>query len=265
LAEHLTVDALDLGQGLKLKRRDVTKLHQILAVAQGTKQRAQTALTKFYHQVQKPEPFSGLVKQYTPKDDEGEQLPSEGVRVQLNAHALLQDLKEQLRPMYKVVGDIDRTNSMAAADIIIAGKVILANVPVATLLWMEKQLADMRTVFASVPQLNPEYVWTLDDATGNWTTAEQHTSRSKKIPRNHVKAKATDKHPEQVEVYFEDVIVGTWTKRGLSGAMRAADIRAYSERLETLRDAVKDARERANSVDVQPFDTSPVLDYLFKG
>lgn len=243
----------------------MTKLHQLLAVAQGTKQRAQTALTKFYHQAQKPEPFSGIVRYYTPKDDEGEQLPPEGTRVQLNAQALLADLKQQLAPMYKVVGDIDNTNTVATADIIINGRVVLAEVPVATLLWLEKQLADMRTVFQTVPLLNPEYVWTLDDATGNWTTPEQLTSRSKKIPRNHVKAKATDKHPEQVEVYFEDVIVGTWSKRGLSGAMRATDVRTYQERLETLRDAVKDARERANSVDVETFDATPVLDYLFQG
>jgi hypothetical protein len=242
----------------------MTKLHQILAVGQGTKQRAQQALTGFYHRMQKSEPFSGLIKTYRPKDDEGEQLPGEGVRVQLDAAALLQELKGQLAPMYKVVGDIDRTNMIAAASIVIDGKVILADVPVATLLWLEKQLADMRTVFGSLPTLNPEFVWTRDDANGHWTTQERVTTRAKKIPRNHVKAKATDKHPEQVEVYFEDVNVGTWHTRGLSGAMRAVDIKVYQERLERLRDAVKDARERANAVDVQPFDVNPVLDHLFQ-
>jgi hypothetical protein len=245
------------------EERKVTKLHQVLAVVQGTKQRAQQALTKFYHQVQKPEPFSGLIKTYRPKDEDGEQLPGEGVRVQLDAAALLQNLKTQLAPMYKVVGDIDRTNMIAAASVIIDGNIILADVPVATLLWLEKQLADMRTVFNTLPTLNPEFTWERDDATGVWTTAERVTTRAKKIPRNHVKAKATDKHPEQVEIYYEDVNVGTWHTRGLSGAMRPADVRVFQERLETLRDAVKDARERANSVDVQPFDTGAVLDHLF--
>lgn len=242
----------------------MTQLHQILAVVQGQKQRAQTALTKFYQTCQKPEPFSGIVRVYQPKDDEGEQLPSEGTRVQLHVEKLLADLHAQLKPMYKVVGEVDNTNLSATADIVIDGNVILADVPVSTLLWLEKQLADMRTVFQSIPTLNPEFVWTLEDATGNWTTPERFTSRSKKVPRNHVKAKATDKHPEQVEMYMEDVIVGTWSTRGLSGGMRAADVHVYQDRLEVLRDAVKDARERANSVDVQQFSAAPVLDYLFQ-
>ena len=160
----------------------MTKLHQILAVAQGTKQRAQQALTKFYHQVQKPEPFTGLIKTYRPKDEEGEQLPGEGVRVQLDAAALLQGLKAQLAPMYKVVGDIDRTNMIAAASVIVDGKVILADVPVATLLWLEKQLADMRTVFNTLPTLNPEFTWTRDEATGVWTTAERVPPAPRRSP-----------------------------------------------------------------------------------
>lgn len=241
----------------------MTQLHQILAVVQGQKQRAQTALTKFYQTCQKPEPFSGFTKHYEPKDEEGEQLPSEGTRVQLQVNKLLADLHEQLKPMYKIVGEVDRTNLDATADIVIDGRTILFEVPVSTLLWLEKQLADMRTVVQSIPQLSPEFVWAFDDATGNWTTPERRTVRTKKVPRNHVKARATDKHPEQVEVYFEDVTQGTWVTRGLSGGMRASDVRTFAERLETLRDAVKDARERANSVEVQQFSAAPVLDYLF--
>ena len=240
------------------------KLHQVLAVAQGTRQRAQAALTKFYHQVQRPEPFNGIARYYQPKDDEGEQLPPEYSRVQLDANTLLHDVKAALAPMYKVVGDIDRTNSFATATISIDGKDILADVPVTTLLWLEKQLADLRTVFAALPTLDPQYTWTLNDATGIWETPERQTTRSKKVLRNHVKAPATDKHPAQVDVYQEDTIVGTWNTRNMSGAMRLSDIRVLQERLERLRDAVKYAREQANSVEVQPFNASAVLDYLIQ-
>lgn len=41
------------------------------------------------------------------------------------------------------------------------------------------------------------------------------------VPRNHVKAEATDKHPAQVEVYHEDVPVGYWTTVKFSGALPA--------------------------------------------
>lgn len=242
----------------------MTKLHQLLAVGQGQRQRAQQALAKFYQRVQKPEPFTGLVKMYLPKDEDGEKLPGESLRVQQDAEALLRDLKAALAPMYKVVGDIDRTNQSAKADIIVDGNTLLADVPVATLLWLEKQLADMRTVFNALPILNPEFEWARDTAAGVWKTPERNTTRSKKVPRNHVKAHATDKHPEQVEVFHEDTIVGTWVTRGLSGAMRPTDVKLFQENLEVLRDAVKDARERANSADVVPFDAGPILDHLFQ-
>ena len=243
----------------------MTKLHQLLAVAQGTKQRSQQALTKFYHAVQKPEPFSGILKIYRPKDEDGEKLPSEGVRVQRDAAALLQEVIDELKPMYSIVGDIDRTNQAAMASVEIDGRVILADVPVSTLLWMEKQLADLRTVLGSLPVLNPEHTWAKDASTDMWTTPERVTVRAKKIPRNHEKAPATDKHPAQVEVYYEDVNVGTWHTRILSGGMPQVEVRTLQKRLEVLRDAVKDARERANATDVQRFDASPVLDFLFQG
>lgn len=241
----------------------MTKLHQLLAVAKDKKQWAQNALTGFYHQVQKPDPFNGITKVYRSKDEDGEALPGESQRVQLTAVALLRDLRHDLNFMYEVVGDIDRTNMTAAADIVIDNQVILANVPVATLLWLEKQLADMRTVFQKLPTLNPEFQWEVDETTGVWTTAERVTTRAKKIPRNHVKASATDKHPAQVEVYYEDQIVGTWHTRGLSGAMRAIEVKALQVRLEALRYAVKDARERANATEAQQLSAVPVLDYLF--
>ena len=47
------------------------------------------------------------------------------------------------------------------------------------------------------------------------------TLRTKKVPRNHVKAEATEKHPAQVEVYYEDVAVGYWTTVKFSGALPA--------------------------------------------
>lgn len=243
----------------------MTKLHQLLAVAQGTKQRSQQALTKFYHAVQKPEPFSGILKIYRPKDEDGEQLPSEGVRVQRDAATLLAEVVAELKPMYSIVGDIDRTNQAATASVEVEGRVILADVPVSTLLWMEKQLADLRTVLNALPVLNPEHTWSKDASTDMWTTPERVTTRAKKIPRNHEKAPATDKHPAQVEVYYEDVNVGTWHTRILSGGMPPVDVKVLQKRLEMLRDAVKDARERANAAEVQRFDASPVLDFLLQG
>jgi hypothetical protein len=82
-------------------------------------------------------------------------------------------------------------------------------------------------------------------------TEAVQTVRTKKIPRNHVKAEATEHHPAQVEVYYEDVPVGYWRTVKFSGAMPARRVNEILERVEKLQQAVKFAREEANSVEIE--------------
>ena len=59
-----------------------------------------------------------------------------------------------------------------------------------------------------------------DVSTDSWKTEPVQTYRTKRVPRNHVKAEATEKHPAQVEVYYEDVTIGYWTTVKFSGSTR---------------------------------------------
>jgi hypothetical protein len=90
------------------------------------------------------------------------------------------------------------------------------------------------------------------------------TIKTKKIPRNHVKAEATEKHPAQVEVYYEDVVVGTWRTIKFSGALPASRVNELLNRVEKLQEAVKFAREEANNLEVtEPKVGAKVFQYLF--
>jgi hypothetical protein len=90
------------------------------------------------------------------------------------------------------------------------------------------------------------------------------TIKTKKIPRNHVKAEATDKHPAQVEVYYEDVVVGTWRTIKFSGALPASRVNELLNRVEKLQEAVKFAREEANNMEVTEQKVgAKVFQYLF--
>ena len=65
-------------------------------------------------------------------------------------------------------------------------------------------------------------------------------------------------------MYTEDVIVGTWTTIKFSGALPAAKIREMRERVTKLAQAVKFARETANSADVTDVTIGDaVLSYVF--
>ena len=82
--------------------------------------------------------------------------------------------------------------------------------------------------------------------------------------RNHVRAEATTKHPAQVDVYKEDVVVGYWKSIKYSGALPAVRLNELLGRVEKLQKAVKFAREEANSKEVQRKKIGKsVFEYLF--
>ena len=99
---------------------------------------------------------------------------------------------------------------------------------------------------------------------GCYATKPIETTRTKKIPRNHVKYEATKEHPAQVEIFTEDVVVGYWTKIDFSGATSQQEKSALVDRVRALQDAVKMAREEANSMEIQQVTAGKqVFEYLF--
>ncbi|MGW5820598.1 DUF7873 family protein [Streptomyces noursei] len=241
-----------------------TRLSQVVAVEKTRKTEAYGALTAAHHQVQKSPLLAGISRNYRPRDEEGEQLPAESTRVQLRADDAISQALAGLMPFYDVTATKDWANCEARADIRIGDQVLLSQVPVTYLLFLEKQLNSLHTFVDKLPVLDPSEQWQWDEQAGVWRTAAYETVRSKKVPRNHVKAPATDRHPAQVEVYFEDVPVGTWTTVKFSGAMPATRRQELLSRLQVVRDAVKYAREEANSAEVQnQRPGATLLNYLF--
>ncbi|WP_449061438.1 DUF7873 family protein [Planomonospora algeriensis] len=228
----------------------MTKLNQILAVEKGVKSDVQRKVTDAYHTIQKTPLLSGISRSYQPLDDEGEQLPPESTRVQVQAEGVLKDVSTALTRLFDVTATKDWANCEARADVRIDDAVLLAQVPVTYLLFLEKQLTDLHTLIAKLPTLDPSETWALDENTDTWRTEPVKTTRTKKVPRNHVLAEATDKHPAQVQVYNEDVVVGYWTKVSFSGALPQRRVNELLGRVQKLQDAVKYAREEANGLEV---------------
>lgn len=240
------------------------KLNQIIAIEKGTKSRSLQELTEAHHSLQKPAILSGISRTYRPKDEEGEQLPPESTKVQLKAEEIIRQTSEALTKLFDVVATKDWANCTAKADVVVDGKVLLPQVPATYLLFLEKQLVDIHTFIKKLPILDPSETWTFDPSADCWATEPVNTVKTKKIPRNHVKAEATDKHPAQVEVYYEDVVVGTWRTVKFSGALPAKRVNELLARVERLQEAVKFAREEANNIDVEEQKMGEkVFKYLF--
>ncbi|MEU9062583.1 hypothetical protein AB0D13_27905 [Streptomyces sp. NPDC048430] len=228
----------------------MTKLNQIIAVEKGVKSKSLQDITAAHHKVQKPALLAGISRTYQPKDEEGEQLPPESARVQIKAEEALREMSASLTRLFDVTATKDWANCSARADVTVDGRTVVSEVPVSYLLFLEKQLTDLHTFVKKLPVLDAAESWSLDPSTDLWKTDPVRTIRTRKVPRNHVKAEATDKHPAQVDVYYEDVPIGYWTTVKFSGALPARRVNELLERVEKLQHAVKFAREEANGAEV---------------
>lgn len=227
----------------------MSRLNQIIAVEKGVKSRSFQELTEAHHALQKPTILAGISRTYRPKDEEGEQLPAEATKVQIRAEEIIRQTANILTRLFDITATKDWANCTAKADVVVDDKVLLKDVPVNYLLFLEKQLVDLLTFVRKLPVLDASESWVFDASADCWATEPIQTVRTKKIPRNHVKAEATEKHPAQVEVYYEDVVVGYWKTVKFSGALPAKRIHELIERVEKLQRAVKFAREEANNAE----------------
>jgi hypothetical protein len=240
------------------------RLAQVVAIVAGAKARALRAVTDAYQDQQKTGPLSGISRTYQPLDDEGVRLPSESTLVQIRADEIVERVRAEMTRLLDVVATQDWGNTHARADIVVDGRTILADVPVTYLMWLEKQVHTLRTFVSELPRLDLAEQWTWDTNQRAYVTQPVQTARTTKVPRNHVLAPPTDRHPAQVQVWQEDVVVGTWTTVKANGGLPASQVRLYVERCEALLDAVKAAREAANDAVVEDIDAGvPILEYVF--
>ncbi len=225
----------------------MAKLNQIIAVEKGIKSRVYGDITELHKVIQKPDLFNGFHKTYQPKDEDGEKLPAERKRVQYAVVDVLRSVTRLSTEWYDVTARKDWTNCKAVADIKIGERVVLLAVPIPFLLFLEKQLTDMRTFVGCLPVLDDAEDWEQDENAGLYKTTAIQTHRTRKTQRPIVLYDATPEHPAQTQLLTEDIIAGFWSQVKQSGAMPKPKKEALARRVETLLQAVKQAREEANT------------------
>lgn len=228
----------------------MARLNQLIAIEKGIKSQSVQELAEAHKMLQKAALFSGISRTYRPKDEEGEQLPPESKKVEVKAEEILRKAATVLTKLFDTTATKDWTNCRALADVLVDGQTLLSQVPVSYLLFLEKQLVELQAFIKNLPTLENSETWTFDASSNCWATEPIQTLKTFKTPRNHVKAEATEHHPAQVEVYYEDVTIGYWRTVKFSGALPAQRIAELLEKLDKLSAAVKFAREEANNTEV---------------
>lgn len=240
------------------------KLNQIIALTPGRKANATKALTAAYHKFQKDDLLFGVARSYQPKEDGGEMMPSERKNVQVKVRSVIKDIEAEVVEMFNAVATQDFGNTQAVANVVVDGTVVLEKVPVTFLLYLEKQAQDLLTLAEKLPVLDPAEKWTFDSTADCYASEAAQSNRTKKVPQRFVKYEATKEHPAQVDVWQEDVVVGTWTTKKFSGAISAKDKNEVIVLAKKLLEAVKTAREEANSLEVRPAKVgSQIFNFVF--
>lgn len=240
------------------------KLHQLLALIPTVKNKVNKAKTEVSNLIQKTDLFKGLNRSYQPREEEGFIYPSESKMVQLKAMDLIHKFKQANRELIDLCASQDYTNCNAKANIVIDGITILENVPVSHLLFLEKQIEEIKTFIQSLPTLDLDKEWEYSQNRGYYTSTPKETVKTKKITEFVVAYEATKEHPAQIKEVSKDIIEGLWTAIEFSGALPADTIRGYLERANKLYAAIVVAREEANSIEVQNQQVADRLfDYIF--
>ena len=225
------------------------KLNQVIAVEKGVKAKVKADQTQVYQANDKPQLFEGFQKTYNPVREDGEKLPPENKRVQFNALELVREVGNRVTELLDITATKDFANCNAKADVVVDDVVVVKGAPVTFLLFLEKEVTDMRTFLAKLPTLDPAEEWALDAGSGFYRTPATQSIKTKKEQRPLVMYPATPAHPAQTQLITEDITVGTWTTTKLSGAVPDRVRKALVSRAEQLLNAIKKAREEANGVE----------------
>ncbi len=242
------------------------RLNQVVATVSGKKTAAEKTLTEAYHIAQKAELFTGLTRTYSPKEDNGEGKPPERKVPQYRVQDLYRKVEGDLVEMFDGVATQDFNNCKAKADVTVDGKVVIAQAPVTFLLFLEKQLTNLKNFVEKLPVRDGGDEWEYQKESALFVTPVTHGQVTAKVQEAIVLYPATDKHPAQTQLITKDVVVGTWSNRKLSGAITKQEQDVMLARVKKFAEAVKVAREEANHIEAPAVRVGDgVLDYIFAG
>lgn len=241
------------------------KLNQVLVVEKSVKQDTFKKISEIYKKLQKSEYFNGFYKKYTSIDEEGEKFSDENKKVLVNTKEELTKISKTLTELFDISYLKDISNTTTSADIIVDGVKLASNVPPTYILFLEKQLTDIKTMVNAIPTLDVSEDWVHDTNSGLYKSEPITTNRTKKQQKVLVKYEATKEHPAQTELVSEDILIGHWSTVKVSGALSIPDKEILVEKVNKLIKSVKIAREEANNATVEDNKIGEsIFNYLFK-
>jgi len=240
------------------------RLSAHLAQRDGVRTRTNKEFTEIKNVLKREEFFAGLTKSYEKKDETGDDFPTQAIRVRCRVLDVLEQLRELGTQQFNAEATVDKGNLTAKASVEVNGTVILEDIPVVTLLTLERDLKQVREFVSKLPTLDPAFEWSLDSNAGVFKTQPLRTNREAKKQEAITLAPATTEHPAQTQLISVTSVVGEWVTVSSSGAIEPDTKKKYLKRCDTLINAMKVAREDANAARVAEVEVgTPIFNFLF--
>lgn len=242
------------------------KIHELLAVEGDLKAKANKALAEvraFFNAGAAL--FVGQMRTYKPLQDNGDQYPPEIKVLGANVPEQLERIRKEFGNWVDLAVSKEVSNSQenARAMIFLDGFEYRLTLPVTALLNLESKLESLRDIYNAIPTNDVTDVWYRDIGNNLWRSEPTVTYKGKKVNERFVKAEATDRHPAQVDIVTVDVREGSWTTTKTSGMLSPVEKNDRLTRLESLLQAVRKARQRANDVEAADIHIAEaIFDYV---
>lgn len=249
----------------------MTKLHELLAVESPLKAQAEKTRTDLSGTFEKKRHlFTEKVVTFKSSVEGTPEAREEQLDLQSTVRAELSWIAGIWSKALDAAYQIAEANTVARADVTLEdGTVLIGKVPATALLELEKRAEEIRELVAGIPTLDPAKGFTLDTARGKhiWKAREHATIRTRKTVQALVLYDATKEHPAQVKEISVDVPIGYVQTQEWSGLITPSEKGEMLDRAERIKRAIKQARSRANSVDVDTAKTvgSRLLSFVFEG
>lgn len=241
-----------------------SKLHELLAVEGDLKGVFDSILDETANTFEKKaDLFMGHVRSHEwLVEGEHEEFPDEHKHM---AETVMGKLKYQAKSIVRYFDALlqkESTNQLAKADVVIDGETIMTDVPATFLLGMESRLKTVREVYLKIPTLPPKHKWEKDLDKGENVYSMVHPEEKFRTEKEfkvqvlypHYFPKEGEKGeslPAQIDKVSETKNVGLYTKHVWSGMITPAEKSEMLDRIDKLMRAVKKARQRANSTEVE--------------
>jgi hypothetical protein len=244
----------------------MTKLYELLPVESDLRKESAEELKRVVALFAAPGQLIGQNISYHKLMESEPDLSSEASEMATTVESELEDLWKVFGGFLDVTIQKENANVSTQADVMVDGQKFLEGLTAPALLNLEGRLEELRKAYEAVPTLDPSEHWNWDSNLNCFVSDVRGQFRTKKLLRNHVLAEATKEHPAQVQVYQEDVPSYKIEKQIFSGMFTMSEKNERLERLKKLQSAVKQARQRANDIEIRPEKLSgKIADYINTG